>query len=416
MGEQGVEELRKQIRDLKRRLEESERRFHQVVGTAERARLSRGEAAAILDGIVSALHEAAIVAIDRDGRYVFVWIDPVLEERYGICVEALLGKSIHEILPPDMAAERIEITRRAMETGERYRDLYPLTTPKGTFWHDASIAPLRDAEGQVTAFVGIVLDVTERKRAEDERERFRERLREAEKQDSLGQLAAGAAHDFNNLLMSIQGNASQLRDELAPGSEALLRVELIERASAHAADMIQKLLTFAGSGALDMRELALGELCEDVAAIVRGSLPAGVELRVDLDPQLPSLRADATRLRQVLLNLLANAVEASRETGGTVHLLVEPIRADRALLDDAKLGEHLPAGDYIGVRVRDQGAGMDAETLRRAFDPFFTTKPGERGLGLPTVLGIVRRHRGAIQVASRPGQGSEFLLLLPRMG
>jgi CheY-like chemotaxis protein len=162
-----------------------------------------------------------------------------------------------------------------------------------------------------------------------------------------------------------------------------------------------------------VRNLDLSRLVENGRQLLQVSVSKGVLLRWHLAPGLPSVRADATQLRQILMNLVINASEAIGERSGFVNITTGLMRADRAALNTAILGPDLPEGDYVYLEVADNGCGMDAATLARIFDPFFTTKFLGRGLGLAAVLGIVRSHRGALQVTSEPGRGSTFRLLLP---
>jgi len=249
--------------------------------------------------------------------------------------------------------------------------------------------------------------------AEAERERIEGRLQETQKLESLGVLAGGIAHDFNNLLTSILGNASLARLDLPPHSPAEHCLEQIERTSLRAADLCKQMLAYAGKGRLVVQPLDLTRLVQDTAHLLQVSISKKAVLKFDLAAGLPPVLADASQLRQIVMNLVINASEAIGDRSGVIALHTGLVRADRRYLADTQLAHSLPEGDYVFLEVSDTGCGMTPELKARIFEPFFTTKFTGRGLGLAAVLGIVRGHRGALRVYSEPGKGSTFKLLLP---
>ena len=256
-------------------------------------------------------------------------------------------------------------------------------------------------------------DITERKRAEEDRRRLEAQVRHAQKLESLGVLAGGIAHDFNNLLVGILGNAGLALMEAPPESPVGQYLKRIETAALRAADLTNQMLAYAGKGRFVTERVDLSLLVREMGELLRVSVSRKARIRYDLAPALPAVEGDATQLRQVVMNLITNASDAVGESGGTITIATGVVQVDDEYLRRAALPEPVAPGAYVFLEVGDSGCGMDAGTVGRIFDPFFTTKFSGRGLGLAAVLGIVRSHRGAILVESEPGRGSTFRVLLP---
>ncbi len=271
-----------------------------------------------------------------------------------------------------------------------------------------------DAEGKPHV-VGLVQDITDLRRAEDERRKLEQQVMQSQKLESLGVLAGGIAHDFNNLLTSILGNADLARSDLSPSNPACVYLSDIERVSRRAADLCRQMLAYSGKGRFVVRALSLNEVVREMAYLLNVSISKKVVIKYNFFADLPSVMADATQLSQVVMNLITNASEAiSEASGGVVTLTTGTIECDASYLTGA-IGYHdvLVAGQYVYLEVSDTGCGMDPETMSRIFDPFFTTKFTGRGLGLAAVLGIVRGHKGALRVYTEMGHGTTFKVLLP---
>jgi PAS domain S-box-containing protein len=256
-------------------------------------------------------------------------------------------------------------------------------------------------------------DLTERKRAEEERDRLEAQMREVQKLESLGVLAGGIAHDFNNLLMAILGNADLALLSLSLASPTRPNVEEIVLASQRAADLCRQMLAYSGKGRFVIGRYDLTEIVREMAQILKVSVSKKAVLRYSFAGNLPAVEVDATQMRQVIMNLITNASEALSDASGVISVSTGVMDCDRAYLAESHLDDKLPDGRYVYLEVADTGGGMNEETRRRLFDPFFTTKFTGRGLGLAAVLGIVRGHRGAIKVASKPRKGTTFTILLP---
>ncbi|MEW5847577.1 MAG: PAS domain S-box protein [Myxococcota bacterium] len=260
-------------------------------------------------------------------------------------------------------------------------------------------------EGQRCMLV-VIRDITDRQRRQ-------EALISAQKLDSLGVLAGGIAHDFNNLLSVILGHAALAATGLQPDNPALEWLEGIESASVRAAELCQQLLSYAGKNRMEMRRVDVGTLVEDAAKVVRPSLSGNATLHHVNGVTLPPVQADPAQVRQAILSLVINAVEALAQQPGEVTVRTGVMDVDHGYLAQCQPPITTAAGRCVYVEVQDTGSGMDAATRARIFEPFFSTKFAGRGLGLAAVLGIVRAHRGALRVESAPGAGSVFRLLLP---
>ncbi|MGE3190252.1 MAG: nitrogen regulation protein NR(II), partial [Vicinamibacterales bacterium] len=277
---------------------------------------------------------------------------------------------------------------------------------------EVAVTPVRDSRERFTGWLVLLHDVTGARRAQSERQALDRRVQEQQRLESLSVLAGGVAHDFNNLLTGILGNADLLSISAAPGSPLRQSADAIVIGAQRAADLVSKMLAFAGEGRVMAQAVDLGELGAEMVDLLQASVARHCTLRYHAAPDLPPFHADATQLRQILLNLIINAAEASEE-GALVSVEIGVQRLDQADLASVAITGGAEPGPYVFVDVCDQGVGMDEHTLGRIFDPFFSTRATGRGLGLAAVQGIVRSYRGAIRVTSTPGQGTRFRIWLP---
>ncbi len=263
-------------------------------------------------------------------------------------------------------------------------------------------------------FVRTFTDLTERARAEEERLRMERDLLQAQKLESLGILAGGIAHDFNNLLLAIQGNIELAKAGVdARDRELFRRLSDAENAAMRAADLTRQMLAYSGQGSLQVRPLQLNSLVEEMLSLLEVSISKSVELELDLMEGLPLVMGDSSQLQQIVMNLIVNASEAMEGQPGVVKVSTSFRLCDARDLAESRLDEKPAPGPYVCFEVSDNGCGMDEATQRRLFEPFFTTKFTGRGLGMSAVLGIMRRHKGAIVMRSRKGEGSSFSMLFP---
>lgn len=235
----------------------------------------------------------------------------------------------------------------------------------------------------------------------------------SQKLESLGVLAGGMAHDFNNLLSSIMGHSELGLDEVDAESPEAESLRAIGRAAERASELTQQLLAYAGKGTVLVEPVDLSALVREVVELISVSIPDSVQVELDLEEELPPIIADATQIRQVVMNLLLNASESIAEEG-RVRISTATKQIDQWEIDQSLHHGDTAPGTFVALRVRDNGSGMDEDTLGRIFDPFFSTKFTGRGLGLAAVLGIVRGHRGLLSVSSKPEKGTTFTVHLPR--
>jgi PAS domain S-box-containing protein len=263
------------------------------------------------------------------------------------------------------------------------------------------------------AVIGTVKDITEKKRAELERRILEEQFRHVQKAESLAVLAGGIAHDFNNLLMGIQGNADLGLVSLPKDAQEVVYFQEIQKAVVRAAELCSQMLAYSGRAQFFIERIQLNSLIQELSPVIQKSISRKVDLRYQLAERLPPVEGDRSQLRQVILGLVINASEALGEGCGVVMISTAAVECTRARFRDFYLNVDIPEGLYVCVEVTDTGCGMDETIRQRVFEPFFSTKFTGRGLGLAAVLGIVRGHKGAIEVRTTPGQGSTFRVLLP---
>ena len=290
-----------------------------------------------------------------------------------------------------------------------------LTTASGQIRHLRVATSPFSFDGR-PATIHSALDTTDLVRAEEERRRLDLQVQQTQKLESLGVLAGGIAHDFNNLLVAILGNAGLALMELPPESTARRTVLDIETAALRAAELTGQMLAYSGKGRFVIERLDLSRIVEEMAHLLEVSVTKRAALEYRFAPDLPAIEGDATQIRQVIMNLITNASDAIGDHPGVISVSTGLVHADAAYLSSASMNDDLPEGDYVYLRVADTGIGMDPATAARIFDPFFTTKFTGRGLGLAAVLGIVRSHRGAIKLSTKPGGGTTFEVLFPTAG
>ncbi len=259
----------------------------------------------------------------------------------------------------------------------------------------------------------VARDITERKRAEEERLALEKKVQQAQKLESLGVLAGGIAHDFNNLLMGMLGNADLALQELPQGSPTRAKLNEIETAIRRAADLTGQMLAYSGQGKFVVERVDLRPLVEEMFHLLKVSISKKATLNFDFGGEVPPIDSDATQLRQIVMNLITNASEAIGDKTGVISIRTGSMLCDRRCLDNNLTNEDLQEGMYSYLEVADTGSGMDENTISKIFDPFFTTKFAGRGLGLAAVLGIVRAHKGALMVDSEVGKGTTFRVLFP---
>jgi PAS domain S-box-containing protein len=278
-----------------------------------------------------------------------------------------------------------------------------LDADKVTQWVSVTGEIERDAQGVAMRIVGATVDVTARKEAEHA-------LHQSQKIEALGTLAGGIAHDFNNILLAIAGNTRLAKQELPQEHPVQSMLTEIAKASARATDLVNRILTFSRQSECRREVLQLQPAVEDAIKLLRATLPAMIEITTNFAEGLPPVRADATQIHQIMINLVTNSAHAIGDgAAGRISISLDEVHVAHGS------GTSLKAGRYVRLSVADNGPGMDQATLDRVFDPFFTTKPVGRGtgLGLSVVDGIMRNHEGSVTATSEPGRGAIFKLCFP---
>jgi len=351
-----------------------------------------------------------IIGLAPDGM-ILEW-NREAERVYGVTRREVLGKDYFARFVQGMRRQSLRSDMARALAGETLRSREEAVTSRGgerrvVLWN---VTRLLDVNERPVGVIASGQDITERKQLEAQ-------MQHAQKLESLGVLAGGIAHDFNNLLVGILGNASlALMDveETSPLSE-LLRD--IETTALRAADLTKQMLAYSGRGRFVVRPVDLSSLVEEMAHLLQTVISKRAQLRFDFARPMPEVEADATQLRQIVMNLITNASDALNGENGAITLRTGVMRAGGEYLRSPFLDYQLEEGSYAFVEVQDSGIGMTPETMQRIFDPFFSTKFTGRGLGLAATLGIVRGHRGTIRVTSIPGEGTTFRVLLPtRLG
>jgi len=314
------------------------------------------------------------------------------EEFDGTCTALLAKVHPQDRKPLEEAVLQARARRSRFEQEFRIRDREGVE-----HWIATSGKVICNERGDPVRIVGVGIDVTKRRLLET-------RLREAQKRESIGLLAAGVAHDFNNLLTGIMGNASMAGELVGASEQARGMLENIIDASRRAAHLTRQLLAYSGHGKFVVTPVSLSGMVYSIRDWIEASIPKRVKLSLEIADDLPLVEADTAQMQQVVLNLVVNAVEAIGDRAGRIVVRTGEVPVERLVGGE----EH---GVY--VEVADTGCGMDAATQERIFDPFFTTKFTGRGLGLAAVSGIVGGHGGNIRVSSEPGKGSTFRIVLP---
>ncbi|MCA9412777.1 MAG: PAS domain S-box protein [Candidatus Omnitrophica bacterium] len=269
-----------------------------------------------------------------------------------------------------------------------------------------------DGDRPVRVF-GTFLDVTEEKKEEARKKRMDEQIQHAQKMESLGVLAGGIAHDFNNMLLAILGNAELAMEDLSPSAPCRQNIQDVIATTTRAADLCRQMLAYSGRGRFLVQPLNLSELIEESLHLIEVSIAKRALLKLKLSNNLPLVEADASQVRQVIMNLITNASDAIGDQSGIITLITGAMECDRDYLSESYLDRDLKPGNYVYCEVADTGCGMDSETKNKVFDPFFSTKFTGRGLGMAAVLGILRGHNGAIKIYSEPGHGTTVKALFP---
>ncbi len=363
-----------------------------------------------------ALHVAQtpLAVIEWDTRFEVVSWNPAAEAIFGYTADEVIGRRGTIIVPDEYKSAVDAVWENLISQRGGTRSTNDNITKDGRRitceWYNTTLV---DARGRVVGVASHAHDVTARVEAERQNLELERQILQAQKLESLGVLAGGIAHDFNNLLAGVLGNATLALMDVPETSNARTCIEEIERSATRAADLCRQMLAYSGRGKFMIEPIELGALVREMMDLLRSSISRSARLSVEVEDRLPVVHGDATQLRQIIMNLLVNASEAIGSDAGRIDLRLRTCDLDDETLRAMRWHEAAQAGPFVCLEVVDDGCGMGDETLARMFEPFFTTKFTGRGLGMSAVQGIVRGHRGALEVESAPGKGSVFRVYFP---
>jgi two-component system, cell cycle sensor histidine kinase and response regulator CckA len=363
----------------------------------------------LLRGIIEAA-PTAIAGLDLEGKVQMVW-NPAAEKMLGWKAEEVMGRIL-----PSVPAENQEEFKRFREwirsgktlDGVEVRRLRRDGTP---IHYSIYASPLHDLEGRITGNVCVLVDITERKRGEEEKERLQRQLLQAQKMESLGTLAGGIAHDFNNLLQVILGYSDMLLFNKKPSDTEYEGLHAIRQAGKDGSELAKRILAFSRRLEPNARPVDLNNEIRRIQKMLERTVSKMIRIDILLADNPMPVNADPGQMEQILLNLAVNAQHAMPDGG---RLTIETANVTLGK-DYSRTHLDVEPGKYVLLTVSDTGQGIDKEAMEHIFEPFFTTKgPGEgTGLGLAMVFGIVKSHKGQINCYSEPGTGTTFKIYLP---
>jgi PAS domain S-box-containing protein len=366
----------------------------------------RLQAEAELRRLMIAIDQSAEIIIVTDLAGTIQYTNPAFEQVTNYLREEAIGKNMRLLKSGRHDKAFYDEMWNTIRSGKVWSGNFTNMKKDGTLYEEeATISPVRDENGQITNYVAVKRDVTER--AMHERQ-----MRQAQKLEAIGTLAGGIAHDFNNILTAIIGYGQMAAESLPENSPEHCDLNQALSAAYRAKDLVRQILTFSRHREMEHQSVHLHLIIGEVLELLRPSLPATIEIRCDIDRNCGPVSADPSQMCQVFMNLCTNSYMAMKETGGMLSVSLGCVRLDGEFI---AVHPELSEGNYVKLSVTDTGKGMDKETLDRIFEPFFTTKKeGEgTGMGLSTVHGIVKACGGAIAVDSELGKGTSFDVYLP---
>ena len=325
---------------------------------------------------------------------------------FGVARSLLVNEGIRKILPKESQLIFYQYLKQCIEANSAQEwEMRLLRADGEQFWAHLQVTPGQNGECWL-----IINDISARKYAEEAKLILEQQLQQAQKLESLGVLAGGIAHDFNNILCVIMSNCSlaKLRPHMA--GEFLPE---IDKAAQRAADLCRQMLNYAGKSSLTFTQVKMTALVDDMIKMLKATINKNVTITSNFSADIPSIRGDASQLRQIVMNLIINASEAIGEEHGDIRVSLAETTVVEGKSDKDHIGKSIPVGQYVCLEVADNGCGMDDDTRQRVFEPFYTTKFTGRGLGMSAVLGIITSHKGALQFTSQQGSGTTFKVYLP---
>ncbi len=342
-----------------------------------------------------------------------LYVNEEFKKVYGFEEEEIIGKDIGIIRSQKNTIKAVDVLRKNNYTEGWHGELFHVKKGGIEFPVFVSLSAVRGSDGAPESLIGVMTDLTEIKRGEEEKKKLEDQLLHSQKMDSFGRLAGGIAHDFNNMLTPILGFGEILRKSFADNDPRLSKILQIIHAAESSRNLVSKLLAFARKQNLDVKRIDLNSVITDFQKILSRTLTENIIIQTHLDEIPPIIHGDAGQIEQIVLNLSVNAMHAMPK-GGTLIIETKNISInDRILFSDEE--KEMELGEYVVLSVSDTGSGIPKEILSKIYDPFFTTKEKGKGtgLGLSTVYGIVKQHRGFISVYSEVGIGTTFKIYFP---
>ncbi len=359
-----------------------------------------------MESLLSAMPDMMFV-FSHDGKCLDFWAEEGNE--LAIPSDKIIGSNVRDIgFNDEKLLEILDCFQKALETKEVQSVENELTIQSERGFFEARIAPYGEA-----SVIAVVRNISARRKAEEERLELQIRIQHTQKLESLGVLAGGIAHDFNNILMAILGNADLALMSIPETNPARGSLNNIVNAATAAADLAGQMLAYSGKSDFEIMPLDLNKVVVELTHLLEVSISKKAVLKFRLADTLPLVMADASQIRQILMNLLTNASEAVGDVSGVISITTGAMYCDTEYLKNTEMATDISDRMYVYVEVSDTGCGMDRSIMMQIFEPFFTTKYTGRGLGLSSVLGIIRSHKGAINVYSELGEGTTFKILLP---
>ncbi len=330
----------------------------------------------------------------------------------GTSLQFLSGAGFSQYIAHDWHYIYTEARNKCIETREKQSIEIPLKTKnEEPLWVRADIEANHDESGAVTLWRIVLMDISAQRQAEEDKKGMEDRLRQAQKLESIGNLAGGIAHDFNNILSSVIGFTELALDEAVKGSTMEDSLQEVYNAGKRAKDLVMQILTFARKTNEEVKPVNIMKILQQSIDLLRSSIPSDISIKHHINCN-SQVVGNPTLLEQVILNLGSNAADAMEDGGGNLEIAASDVVVDESFAADVGL---LGPGNHVRIAVSDNGIGIPGDVIQSVFEPYFTTKAAGKGtgMGLATVHGTIKKYGGAIKVESQPGQGTVFTVWLP---
>lgn len=395
-------------------VKDPERNYLTMLPLTIRTVIERNNAKRVLhlyEKIVDAAGEL-IAYLDKD--FTFQAVNDAFLKAHNTTRDRLINRSITDLVK-DIRFPEIDLTRlRRCRAGVKVHHESWFDFPGlGKRFMDVDYLPFIESDNSVIGVLVVAHDNTSRKKSEEQRLKLESHIQQAQKYESLNVMAGSIAHSFNNLLMGVLGNLELALSNLKQDSPVQRNIKNANKAAKRVAELSKLMLTYVGQTQGEKRIIELSNLVRQIQGILEASIAKNIQLTLDLSRESTIFKADPALIQQVIMNLVTNATEAIGKDRGEIKISTGKRYYGQEDLQNPFQEQQLPAGPYLFIEVWDNGSGMDDEVCSKAFDPFFTTRFKGRGMGLATVLGIVRGYKGAITLNSEPGKGTLATVLFP---